>query len=375
MRKTLLGLSVLALLLAAALVAFRLRYGGATRPFPAKGTEPLLPVSAVEVVAELPEAPGNLAVSSEGRVFVALHPEGRPSQSVVEIVDGKPVDWPRAGEPLTDGVFSVRIDRQGRLWALSPGFHGLKGARLVAFDLATREVAHRWDVPPSVAGRGSYVQDFQVSPDGRHVFLADVSAFARSPALIVYDVGRRQGRRLLERDRSVTDEPFLIRAKGRDMLLLGGLYAMHPAVDTIALDTAGDWLYFGPMSHETLFRARTADLTDPTLSPSALSSRVEAFAPKPQTDGASTDTAGNVYLTEVESASIALVRPDRSLVTLVRDPRWRWPDGLSFGPEDWLYLTDSAIPDLMMRSKAHVRASAPYHVYRFRTGVPGTPGR
>lgn len=375
MRKLLLALALLAALSAAALGGFKVRYGGPTRPFPAKGTEPLIPASAVEVVAGLPEAPGNLAVSSEGRVFVALHPEGHPSQSVVEIVDGKPVDWPRAGEPLADGVFSVRIDRQGRLWALSPGFHGLKGARLVAFDLATGKVVHRWDVPPTVAGWGSYVQDFQVSPDGTRVFLADVSAFAKKPALVVYDVGRREGRRVLERDRSVTDEPFLIRAKGRDMLLLGGLYAMHPAVDTIALDTAGEWLYFGPMSHETLFRARTADLADASLSSSALSGRVEAYAEKPQTDGASTDSAGNVYLTEVESASIAMVRPDRSLVTLVRDPRWRWPDGLSFGPDDWLYLTDSAIPDLMMRSKAHVRASAPFHVYRFRTGVPGTPGR
>jgi hypothetical protein len=375
MRKRILSLALLAALLAAGLVSFKLRYGGPTRPFPAKGTEPLLPSSVVEVVAELPEAPGNLAVSEGGRVFVALHPEGRPSRSLVEIVDGRPVDWPRAGEPLTDGVFSVRIDRQGRLWALSPGFHGLKGARLVAFDLETRDVVHRWDLPRSVAGWGSYVQDFQVSPDGTRVFLADVSGFAKHPALVVYDVERREGRRVLERDRSVTDEPFLIRAKGRDMLLLGGLFAMHPAVDTLALDAAGEWLYFGPMSHETLFRAPTADLANSALSPSALSARVEAFAGKPQTDGASTDVAGNVYLTEVESASIAMVRPDRSLVTLVRDPRWRWPDGLSFGPEDWLYLTDSAIPDLMLRSKAHVRASAPFHVYRLRTGVPGTPGR
>lgn len=58
----------------------------------------------------------------------------------------------------------------------------------------------------------------------------------------------------------------------------------------------------------------------------------------------------------------------------VKDPRWRWPDGLSFGPEDWLYLTDSAIPDIMMRTASHVRASAPFHIHRFRTGVPGTPG-
>jgi sugar lactone lactonase YvrE len=218
------------------------------------------------------------------------------------------------------------------------------------------------------------VQDFQVSPDGRHVFLADVSALAKRPALIVYDVERGTGRRVLERDVSVTDRPYRIRAKGRDMVLLGGLYAMHPAVDTIALDEDGVWLYYGPMSHETLFRVRTSDLLDASLG-SGLSARVEEYGPKPQTDGASTDREGNVYLTDVESASIAILRRDRTLKTLIRDPRWRWPDGLSFGPDDWLYVTDSAIPDILMRTRAHMEKSAPYHVYRFRTGVPGIPGR
>ncbi len=356
------------------LLGFRHRYGGAVEPFPGRSTPPLFPASSVEVVAELPEAPGNLAVSAEGRVFINFHPEGRPSRSVVEIVDGRPVAWPREDESLVDGAFSLRIDGQRRLWALSPGFHGLRGARLVAFDLASRRLVHRWDMPRAVAGWGSYVQDFQVSPDGKWVFLADVSALAKTPALIVYDVEKGEGHRVLERDASVTDRPYLIRNKLRDMLLLGGLYAMHPAVDTIALDAAGEWLYFGPMSHESLFRVRTRDLVDGGLSPAALSARVERYGPKPQTDGASMDLLGDVYLTEVETASIAILRPDRTLSTLVRDPRWRWPDGLSFGPEDWLYLTDSAIPDIMMRSRGHVARSAPYHVYRFRTGVSGTPG-
>lgn len=375
MRKALVALATLCALLGGLVLAFKARYGGPTVPFPSRQAQPLLPASGVEVVAELPEAPGNVAVSDEGRVFVALHPEGRPSRSVVEIVNGAAVPWPRPNEPLLDGVFSVRIDRQGRLWALSPGFHGLRGARLSAFDLSTGARVHDWEMPRAVAPRGSYVQDFQVSPDGTKVFLADVSAVAKRPALIVYDVLSRTGRRVLERDASVTDRPYLMKVKGHPMLLLGGLYAMHPAVDTIALDTPGEWLYYGPMAHESLFRVRTADLLDASLPAPALSARVERYSDKPLSDGGSTDTAGNVYLTDIEHGAIARVTPERRLETLVLDPRWRFPDGLSFGPEDWLYLTDSAIPDILMRSAAHVRKSAPYHVYRFRTGVPGTPGR
>lgn len=360
------------------LVGFKLRYGGPTIPFPdpmAGAGEPLLPASGVEVVATLDEAPGNLAVTKEGRVFVNLHPEGRPEKKVVEIVNGAPVPFPDAAFGLYDGVFSLRVDGQGRLWSLDPGFHGLKQPRLLAVDLATKSVAHRWDIPREICGLGSYAQDFQVSPDGKTVYIADIGVMAKAPAIVVYDVATGRARRLLERDATVSDKPYLINAKGREMVLLGGLFKMHPALDSIALDAAGEWLYYGPMSHETLFRVRTADLLDPALPPATLAARVEAFGPKPQSDGLAMDLAGNVYITAVEHGSIARLGPDRKLVTLVKDPRWRWPDGLSFGPEDWLYLTDSAIPDIMMKPKDHIRKSAPYYVYRVRVGQPGTPGR
>jgi hypothetical protein len=374
-KKLLLGIALAAVLLAALLaVTIRVRYGGPVVSFPPRTTIPLPPPSAVEKVAELPEAPGNIAVSAEGRVFFNFHPEARPVLSVVEWVNGKAAPFPNATFDLYDFVFSVRIDRQGRLWTLGTGFHGLRPPRLLAFDLASRKLVQRWDVPRDVAGLGSYVQDFQVSPDGKTVFLADIGVLNKKPALLVYDVERMKGRRLLERDRSVTDRPYLINAQGKEMLLLGGLYPMHPALDSIGLDEAGEWLYYGPMSHETLFRVKTRDLLDVSLSPADLSSRVEAFGSKPQTDGISLDRAGNVYLTDVEHGAIAILNPDRELKTLVKHPKWRWPDGLSFGPEDWLYVTDSAIPDIMMRSRSHMRRAAPYFIWRFRTGIPGTPG-
>jgi hypothetical protein len=367
------ALAVLVLVLAAFLIWVKTTYGGAVVPFPDRSTPPLLPESAVETVAELPEAPGNIAVSADGRVFFNFHPEGRPSLKVVEWVDGKAVPFPPSFDPY-DTPFSLRIDRQNRLWTLDTGFHGVKPVRLLTFDLATKTLVHRWDIPRDVAGFGSYVQDFQVSPDGKHVFLADLSVLARTPAVIVYDVEKNLGRRVLERDPSVLDRPFLIDAKGTKMLLLGGFYAMHPALDSIGLDADGEWLYYGPMAGERLFRVRTKDLLDETLSPASLSARVEDYGPKPESDGISLDTAGNVYLTDVEHGAISILNPRRGLKTLVRDPRWRWPDGLSFGPEDWLYVTDSAIPEILFRSRSHIRNAAPYFIWRLRTGTPGTPG-
>src|SRR5437868_7787540 len=56
--------------------------------------EPKLPASALEVVADLPLPPGNIAVSKTGRVFFTFHPEGSPPIHVAELVNGKPVAYP-----------------------------------------------------------------------------------------------------------------------------------------------------------------------------------------------------------------------------------------------------------------------------------------
>ncbi len=364
-----------AILIGCLIAGVKLRYGGAVKAFPDTTTEPLLSSSTVEVVAALDEAPGNIAVSADGRIFFNFHPEGRPSLEVVEWVDGKARPFPDGDFDLFDSVFSLRIDSDGHLWTVDHGFHGVKQPRLLAFDIDTRELVHRWDIPSEIAGIGSYVQDFQVATDGLHVFLADIGVMAKRPAIIVYDVEAKIGRRVLERHPSLTDDAYLIDAKGRTMILLGGLYAMHPALDSIGLDASGEWLYFGAMSNQRMFRIRTADLVDTSVSDEELGRRVEDVGQKPQSDGISLDVEGNVYITDVEHGAIALLSPGGSLQTLLRDSRFRWLDGLSFGPDGWLYMTDSALPEIMLKSHSHMRSQAPYFIWRFRPGREGVPGR
>ena len=54
--------------------------------------------------------------------------------------------------------------------------------------------------------------------------------------------------------------------------------------------------------------------------------------------------------------------------------RLRWPDGFSFGPDGWLYVTCSSLHEVIGRSGAHVRSRAPYQIFRFRPGKEGIPG-
>jgi Major royal jelly protein len=364
---------------------FYFRYGnsGRGKPFASVATAPLYGDSIVEPVATLPEPPGNLAVSATNRLFFTYHAESRPDLKVLEWVNGSPVPYPNAafqqnqgdGQPYFGDIFNLRIDRQGRLWTLDHGFHGLKTPRLLAFDLATDQLVHQFDFPAEVAGLGSYVQDMQIDPNGQKIYIADIGVMAQRPGLIIYDVATKTARQVLDRHPSVTEEPYLINAKGKPMVLLGGLFWMHPALDPIALDKTGEWLYFGPMSGGTLYRARTGDLNNPDLTPEQLGGKVEKFGPKPQCDGLTMDSVGNIYITGIEDGSIYRLGADRQLATYVKDPRFRWPDGLSFGPDNWIYLADSDIPDVMLQSKSHIKASAPFHIFRFRASQPGVAGQ
>src|SRR5207244_13526810 len=135
--------------------------------------------SALGVVAELDYPPGNIAVSSAGRVFVSLHPAGGPPLKVAELVGGKPVPWPDPSfqepsrdRPSFDTVLSLRIDRQGRLWTLDYARYGRGQPRLLAFDLASGRVVHRYDFPSSVAGFLSMLNDFTVDPRGEKLVMA-----------------------------------------------------------------------------------------------------------------------------------------------------------------------------------------------------------
>jgi sugar lactone lactonase YvrE len=364
-------------LLGALAVLTRWRYGAGHADFPDRASSPQLAAAALEVVADLPSPPGNLAVSATGRVFFTFHPEAHPRIKLAELQGRTPSAFPPAASEASgvsfDTPLSLRIDAQGRLWSLDNATHGMGQPRLLAFDIETGLLSHRYDFPSKVAGLGSHLNDFQVDPSGETVYIADASIFALSPALLVYDVKRKECRRVLERDLSVLPEPFVPVVQGRVMRIFG-LFAIAPGVDSIALDKDGEWLYYAAVTSRRLYRVRTRDLRDATLSAAELTQRVEAYADKTMSDGLGMDRSGNVYLTDLEHSAIVRLTPERKLVTLVRDSRLRWPDGLSFGPDGWLYVTCSALHQVIGRTPGQVRSKAPYQIYRFRPGTEGTPG-
>lgn len=378
-RKLLRILAAFAAVLLIVALAIRWRFGGGQR-LDDRTSAPRLQPAQLEPVANLDHPPGNIAVSADGRIFFTFHPDADPPVKVAELVNGKPVPYPNEayqkpadGKPHFQTPLAMRIDARNRLWVLDYASYAMGQPRLIAFDLATGQPDHLHEFPSDVAPFLSMLNDFQVSPDGRKVYIAEASPIRQRPALIVYDVEKQKSRRVLEGHPSVQAQDYLLQAPGRDMIAYG-VYALKIPVDSIALDAQGEWLYFGPLSGDRMYRVRTADLDDETISPQDLAARVEDYGPKTISDGLSMDVAGNVFISDPEHSAVLVLTPERRLETIVKDGRLRWPDGFSFGPDGWLYVTASDLQDVLFVSRSHVRDSAPFQIFRFKPGTQGVPG-
>ena len=315
-------------------------------------------------------------MSASGRVFFTVHPEARPKgNKLLEFVDGASEPFPdgKSQQTLFDTILGVAIDRFDRLWTIDHGNHGMRTARLLAFDINSGELIHDQSFDEEIAPLGSFLQDLQVSADGRTVVIADASFWRKSPALIVYDIETASARRVLTSHTSTSAEEYVIESNGRVMSFLGGIVSLRGGVDGIAL--GDEWLYYGALSGASLYRVRLWDIRDRSIPNSQIKARIGRVSDKPLSDGLSVDQDGNIYITDVEHNAIFRLDASGELTTLIRSPQVRWPDALSFGPDGWLYVADSALSEVVLQSKDHIEANAPYSIFRVQLDAIGTPGQ
>ena len=169
-------------------------------------------------------------------------------------------------------------------------------------------------------------------------------------------------------------EKYIPVVQGRKMNIFG-LFAIRPGVDSIALDKFGEWLYFAPVTNNFMYRIHTKYLNDDSLSSIQLSSHVEEFALKTMSDGLTMDVADNIYITDPEHSAIVRLTSNGKLETLLKNSHIRWPDGLGFGPDGWLYITCSALHQVIGKTPGYIKSHAPYQIYRFKPGFDGVPGQ
>jgi sugar lactone lactonase YvrE len=334
-------------------------------------TPPL--VAQPDVLIELDLPPGNVTCSKDGRIFFNTHPFTQSHRFtdafLFELVDGVKRPYPDlASQPDMPFVFGMTVDKQNRLWLIAPAEMDRARTRIQAYDLGTNRRVVDHELPTGV---GRFSQDLRVSPDGKTLFLADTGAFRFTHgAILVVDVESWAVRALLADDPSTAAQDWALRTKQGPHRLFYGLVSWQVGVDGIALNRDGAYLYYAPMTGDTLYRIRTEYLLDPRLSPAELGSKVERVGKKPMSDGIETTDDGSVLITDVENGAVARLDPDGRLATLVRDPRIVWSDGIAITPKGDVLLTDSSMPpylDQLMRPPAvdKLQAGKPYRIYRF----------
>lgn len=330
---------------------------------------PVYSSSVVEVVAELPAPPGNLAIGPDGSVYFSWHPEASPKEHLAVLLpDGGWEPFPnsewqseRDDGPYFVAPLGLRVDSAGRLWVLDHGDYGGDAPSLSAFDLETRELVQRHVFESDVANWGSMLNDLVVDATRGFVYVADPSPFDFDPALVVYDIEARRAWRVLEDHDSVQAEDLHAVARGTFMKAYG--LPLQLAVDSISLSADGESLFYGPLSGGTLYRVPTATLRDPPEEPGE---RVHAFGPKPITDGIVTDSRGNTYLTAVEHDAIAVLDSEGSLSLLVQSAEYlNWPDGLALSPDERsLYVTCSQLHNVIGQDLDDLPSHRPYRILR-----------
>jgi sugar lactone lactonase YvrE len=309
-----------------------------------------------------------VTVSERGRIFVNFPRWTEDSPvSVAEVMrDGSlrpyPDDqwnaWRNVRRDELDAsrhwvcVQSVVADGRGSVWVVDPAAPAVDGIvpggpKLVRIDLATDRVARVIQFGQDVAIPGSYLNDVRFSRDGRYAFLTDSG---QRGALVVVDLASGKARRVLDGDLSTQPEKgVVVTTDGRPLRYPDGRKVLF-AADSIALSSDGSYLYWKPLTGTTLYRIQTAALTGNGLAGKDVSSQVQTYGKVGPTDGFWIARGTNtLYITSIEDNAVKARNlaqgPGGALRTVVQDPRLRWPDTFSQGPDGSLYFTTSRIQD------------------------------
>jgi sugar lactone lactonase YvrE len=319
-----------------------------------------------------------VTTAAEGRVFVDFpHLDNTTGVRVAEISKDSSIHpYPEASwnqwSPGTDAYHAwvrpnaLRIGPDGNLWVVDSGASSLGGtvvdggAKIVVFNLSTNQVARTYPFNRPIIGPKSYIDDIRFN--GHMAYITDAGV----PGLILMNLDTGAQRRVLDHDRSTTDERPMF-AEGRALRTSDGkLVKVH--ADQLEVTPNGKYLYFQPASGP-LYRIETRWLDDPAASNAEISRHVELWYDTPPTGGTAIDADGNLYVTDVNKLRILKITPEKKMTVLVSDPRLIWADALWIDDQGDLWIPQAQLNRMAPFNNGISRVQLPVYIFKLHIGA------
>lgn len=322
-----------------------------------------------------------VAVSKSGRMFVNYpYWTDTYKYALVEVTkDGSVKPYPNAawnswkpGQDPTNRwvcVQSAFVDDKDRLWVIDPASPKQQGVyrdshKLVCFNLTTNKVERTYPMK-GIVGPDSYLNDIRVDTKREIVYLTE----SQQGGIVVVDIKSGKSRLTLQRHPSTKSDPaykFVI--DGRELRDPKGPVKFNS--DGLALTPDGNVLYYKPLTDNKLYRINTKFLRDSTASDKSVETRVEDLGKFTSTDAMIIDSAGNLYLGDIQNYTMYRLNTTAGMKreNLLTDRvRLQWPDSYAI-QNGYLYITTSHIDHMAKHNGGKSTRKGPYEVFRMKIG-------
>lgn len=320
----------------------------------------------LEVVAELPVRPGNVAVSSAGRVFATIHPLGSSELQLVEIkgkTDYRPypdASFQKNGKPASDKSLDTPLgltfDSKDKLYVIDMG-QSIGKTRLWTFDTKTNKLLNKIELPEAIAPKGSFIQDVAIDDIHQWAFLADIA----NPGIIAVDLKTGKARRF--------GAAPVLQSEDIDMVIDGkvtyfGGKPARVAVNPVTISADRETIYFGAMNGTKWYSLPTKLFRD-NAGDDQITAAIKTVGNKPVSDGAGIDPKGNHYFTNLQGHAVSKLSATGKLTDILIDKRLLWPDNVYYR-NGWIYISVNQLNTTPAFTGGNDEGHAPYFIYKFK---------
>lgn len=342
-----------------------------------------------EVFATVEQSVGNIAFTAKGDLVYSHHPFFNPKFRVVKY-DAKTKtttpfpneEWntPReTDDHYLSNVLGIRNDKNGIVWLLDMGQRNPVTPKIVGWNTITDKLERIYYLPETSVVPTSQPNDMVVDTK-HHVFVIADEGIGNggngsTASLIIVDMKTGKTRRLLEGHRTTLPENLPTVINGKPLAVNGKNLLV--GCDGITADKNFEWLYYGPLNGSKIYRVKLDDLLNENLTETELDKRIETYSDKPNNGGLSIDIDGNLYLTAMESNSVAVIlAKDKSTHNIVTDEKLLWADGVSYNAVDgYMYVSAAQVHLGSVFNNGKNLATAPFYIFRFKPIAKGVPYR